>query len=252
MTAHKPENIFHLSDPLEARVKIDLITKQVEDSGFALIRGLFNRDEIRTKLPIIKKALKNITPLPSSGVSRESIRKNNVKWSIGSQSGSQSGISRLMITIMNPMYEEDFLGLHDTFKKLIILRDALANREHTMFDEVLPKPKFNGTRLQIYPSGGAFMTAHIDERAIENVSDISDTYIQLVMLITEKGLDYKSGGAFVEKDGRFIDSESGSLSGDVLVYSGSTMHGVSDIDSNLLFEPHNNLGRIVALATIYN
>ena len=157
-----------------------------------------------------------------------------------------------MITIMNPMYEEDFLGLRDSFKKLVILRDALAKREQTLFDEALPKPKFNGTRLQIYPSGGAFMTSHIDERAIENVSDISDSYIQLVLLMTEKGLDYKKGGAFVEKNGNIIDSESGSLSGDVLVYSGNTKHGVADIDSNLVFDPPNHLGRVVALATIYN
>jgi len=244
--------IFHLSDPLEAKEKAGIVAQKVEEFGFALIRGLFDREEIRSKIPLIKDTLSTLNLLPSSGVPADAIRKNNAKWSIGSQSGSQTGISRLMITIINPMYDADILGLRDTFRKLVILRDALAMRENTLFDEVLQKPKFNGTRLQLYPSGGGFMTSHIDKRAIENVSDISATYIQLVMLLTEKGLDYSSGGAFVEKNGKFIDSEDGSLSGDVLVYSGSTMHGVADIDSTLAFDPLNRIGRVVALATIYN
>lgn len=246
------DSLVFIKNPHECRTHSHIITQKVSQFGFALIRGLFLREEIRSKIPIIKNTLSNMQLLSSSGVSAESIRKNNAKWSIGSDSASQSGISRLMITIMNPMHDQDFLGLHDIFKKLIICRDELANRDSILFDEVLPKPKFNGTRLQIYPGGGGFMTKHIDHRAINNVADISSQYIQLLLLLTEKGLDYHHGGAFVEKDSKIIDSETGSMSGDVLVYDANTLHGVADIDSNLVFDPLNNLGRIVALASIYN
>ena len=97
------------------------------------------------------------------------------------------------------------------------------------------------------------MSSHIDTRAIDNASDISPDYIQLVLLLTEKGEDYKIGGAFVERaDGSWIDSEENSLSGDVVVYNGSTKHGVADIDPHINFDPKSYLGRVVALATIYN
>ena len=68
-------NIFHLSDPSEAKSKSNLISKQVEECGYALIRGFFNRDDVRNKLPIIKDSLSKLKPLPSSGVSPESIKK---------------------------------------------------------------------------------------------------------------------------------------------------------------------------------
>lgn len=246
------QNIFYLNDPSDIK-DLEKILKAVESCGYALIRGLFDRAEMRTKLKNLRDILPMQTMLPSAGVPPESIRKNSVKWSIGCQSGSQFGIQRLMMTVYNPLFEFDFLDMHSTFIRLITLRDSLAKRQHTLLDKNLPSPKFNATRLQIYPSGGGFMSSHIDTRAIDNASDISPDYIQLVLLLTEKGEDYKIGGAFVERaDGSWIDSEENSLSGDVVVYNGSTKHGVADIDPHINFDPKSYLGRVVALATIYN
>lgn len=245
-------NVFYLNDPSDTK-DLEKILQAVEGFGYALIRGLFDRAEMRTKLKNLRNILPMQTVLPSTGVPPELIRKNSVKWSIGSQSGSQLGIQRLMMTVYNPLFEFDFLDMHSTFIRLISLRDSLAKREHTLLDKHLPSPKFNATRLQIYPSGGGFMSSHIDTRAIDNASDISSEYIQLVLLLTEKGEDYRVGGAFVERsDGSWIDSEENSLSGDVVVYSGNTKHGVADIDPQITFDPKSYLGRVVALATIYN
>lgn len=246
------ENVFYLADARDS-AQFDLILRAVELHGFAIIRGLFDRDEIRAKLEKIRKQLALLPIYPTSGVPPEVIRKNSIKWSVGSQSGSQSGVQRCMLTVYNPMFCDDFLDMRSTFIKLIILRDSLAMREQIYLDDNLQKPKFNATRLQIYPSGGGFMSSHIDSRAIENAIDISSEYIQLVLLLTEKGCDYKVGGAFVEKpNGSIIDSEAGSLSGDVVVYSGNTKHGVADINPHHIFDPKDFSGRIVALATIYN
>ena len=132
------------------------------------------------------------------------------------------------------------------------VRDTLAKRPTYLFDEQLSAPLFNGTRLQIYPTGGGFMTAHTDLRAINNAKSLSPDYIQLVLLVTEKGQDYASGGAYVEQDGQRIDVEAHSRSGDILVYDGNTLHGVADIDTHLPLATTPAGGRIVALATIYN
>ncbi len=52
-----------------------------------------------------------------------------------------------------------------------------------------------------YPAGGGFMGAHEDTRAAKNLPPEQRVYIQLVLLLTERGTDYQTGGAFVEFDG---------------------------------------------------
>lgn len=64
------------------------------------------------------------------------------------------------------------------------------------------------------------MGAHTDSRAAENLQEGTGAYIQLVILLTEKGVDYQQGGAFVTSDGQIIDAELGSMAGDILVYDG--------------------------------
>ncbi|GAA5170296.1 hypothetical protein [Viridibacterium curvum] len=247
-----PSCIFQIEDISHLREQTGAIRETVQANGFALIRGIFDRSRIRAFLPTILQYISQTEALPSSGVSAEQIRRNCLKWSIGSQSQSQSGIARLMMTIMNPTREPDVLGLRDTFTSLILVRDTLAQREQPLLDDYLPAPKFNGTRLQIYPAGGGFMTRHIDSRAIDNVRDVSAQYIQLVLLMTEKGTDYTSGGAFVEVAGEFRDSEANARSGDIVVYDANTMHGVADIDSHKPLDTSGAGARIVALATVYD
>jgi hypothetical protein len=173
------------------------------------------------------------------------------KWSIGGHSQSQAGLPRFMLTLYNPLWEKDTWGLHSHFRKLVEVRDALAGRD-TLTDEVLAPNRYNGCRVQIYPAGGGFMGSHVDSRAASSLEGTGhEAYIQMVLLLTERGEDYQSGGAFVVSDGKTIDSEAEGLTGDLLVYDGNTNHGVADIDARLAFESTNLRGRAVALATVF-
>lgn len=233
-----------------ARLKHQIVD-EVSSRGFTSIRGLIGREEIASCLSKVKDHANRGGHLGSSGVSPAQIRTNMSKWSIGGQSTSQSGLPRFMLTIYNPLFEEDKFGLHKHFETLIELRDLLAGRP-VQSDELLRPARFNACRLQIYPAGGGFMGAHTDSRAAENLQEGSGPYIQLVMLLTEKGSDYHHGGAFVTNGGLPFDTEIGSQAGDILVYDGSTMHGVSDIDPSLALNTASLGGRVVALATIYD
>ena len=84
------------------------------------------------------------------------------------------------------MFCDNVYDLHGIFSKLIVIRDHLANRTTTMFDSELPKPYFNGTRIQYYPSGGGFMSIHTDTTAVTTASTVSSSYIQLVMLLSQR------------------------------------------------------------------
>lgn len=229
----------------------DRIVGDVSIRGFTSIRGLIDQEDIATCLAKAKQYADTSKHLGSSGISPAQIRTNMSKWSIGGQSTSQSGLPRFMLTIYNPLFEEDRFGLHKHFETLIALRDTLAGRP-LQADEILRPARFNACRLQLYPTGGGFMGAHTDSRAAENLQEGSGPYIQLVMLLTEKGSDYLQGGAFVIKDGQAIDTEHESRAGDILVYDGSTMHGVADIDPNHPLDTTSFGGRVVALATVYD
>ena len=133
------------------------------------------------------------------------------------------------------------------------VRDALADRE-LLSDEKLAPNRWNGTRVQIYPAS-AVLLAPMRTRGLTNLPEDAGPFIQLLLLLTEKGLDYhrpdRWGLAFIELAARPVDNEAVTHSGDVLVYDGATIHGVSDIDSTEVFDASDLRGRAVALATIY-
>jgi hypothetical protein len=174
-----------------------------------------------------------------------------VKWSIGGQSTSQANIGRLMRTFYNPLFQPDIYGLHDAFRKLVEVRERLAGRE-ALTDEVLLPDRYNACRVQLYPSGGGFMGAHIDSRGVANMPEASGPFIQTLLLLTQRGLDYQSGGGFVVHNGVFCDSEKDGQTGDVVVYDGKTMHGVADVDPTVPVQANDLRGRAVAIATIYD
>jgi hypothetical protein len=77
-------------------------------------------------------------------------------------------------------------------------------------------------------------------------------FLQVLVLLTERGTDYQTGGAFNTIDSERVDVEEGTQTGDVLVYDGATVHGVADVDSDLPFRADDLRGRAVLLGTIYD
>jgi hypothetical protein len=243
--------IMRLGTAKEVGAQRAEILQHVSRSSFVVIRGLFDRESVRAKSRSVYHFANTAQRLASAGVAPEAVQRNIVKWSIGGHSTTQSGLPRMMATVYNPLFAEDLHKLHGDFRKIIEVRDALADRG-VLTDERLSPDRWNGCRVQIYPSGGGFMGAHLDSRGVGNLPRSTGAFIQLLLLLTERGTDYHTGGAFVERDGKRIDSEADTLSGDVVVYDGATVHGVADIDPTAVFNAADLRGRAVALATIYD
>jgi hypothetical protein len=228
---------------------------QVRAEARSVVRGLFPRDELREYIPKVYGAVNsNDSRLPSGGVAPEQIRDNVTKWSIGGHSTTQTGLVRFMLSVYNPLFAPDVFSLHSVFRRIIEIRDVLAGRE-LLTDEKLEPNGWNGCRLQIYPAGGGFLGAHRDTRGLSNMQATElnpDDFIQLVVLLTERGTDYQTGGAFNITDGETIDVEKDTQTGDVLVYDGATIHGVADIDSDVPFRADDLRGRAVLLGTIFD
>ena len=72
-------------------------------------------------------------------------------------------------------------------------------------------------------------------------------FVQPVLCLTERGVDYQTGGAYL-RDSEIVDVESFCEAGDVMVYDGKIRHGVAPVDPHLsddgLFT-----GRVVAAVT---
>jgi hypothetical protein len=67
----------------------------------------------------------------------------------------------------------------------------------------------------------------------------------------EPGCDFATGGGFFEHDGtRYLFEQACEL-GDVVVYSGATVHGVVDIDLAKPFRQDSLDGRLCGFVTLY-
>lgn len=230
----------------------DLILKRVQANHFVVLRGLVDREEVRRKIPVIWDYATTSKHLGTSGIPKEVVRRFSSKWSIGGESPIQADIARFMLTIYSPLMDKDHFGIADFFRTLIQVRDLCAGRPEALYDDKLEPPFFNGSRIQIYPSGGGFMSAHTDSTAVNTFNAASNgVFLQPLLLISERGLDYDDGGAFYEKNGEKIFIENGTKSGDIVVYDESIRHGVGDVDSDLPLDLQSRRGRIVALTTIY-
>lgn len=249
--SHPAGNMQLISTIDELKARKGRVVERVADTGWAVVRGLFDREGLRAGLPRLYAAVGAAPRLPSASLRPEVIRGNVVKWSIGSDSSSQAGLPRMMLIAYNPLWAEDVFGLRATFSRLIEVRDALAGRE-TLTDERLAPDRWNACRVQIYPAGGGFMGSHVDSRARRNLPPGERVYVQLVLLLTERGLDYAEGGAFVHAGGCAHDIEHETQTGDVLVYDGASQHGVADIDPGEVFQEQHLRGRAVAVATVYD
>lgn len=244
--------IIQINGNLSSEIRNEIL-EQVKSNHFVILRGLIEREEVRSKIDKIWNFLLTNKHYGSSDVPKEAIRELSSKWSVGGESPIQKDIARFMLTIYAPMNSHDFFGINEWFKTLIMVRDLCAGRPKPLFDEDLEKPFFNGTRLQVYPSGGGFMSSHLDSTATNTFNASGDgLFLQPLLLITERGIDYERGGAFYEnQDSSKVYLEDLAKSGDIVVYDESIKHGVGDVDPQLPLNLESRKGRIVALSTIY-
>ena len=165
---------------------------------------------------------------------------------MGGNSGAQIGLSRLMLILYNPIFSSDKYKFRSEFEKLIKIRDYIRNDGKLTNDKFLSGNHFNACRSQIYPKGGGFMMGHTDYAGVKNSRKISKIYIQSLLCMTERGKDFKRGGAYILFKNKKIDIEKYVKRGDVVVHDGKSYHGVEDIDPNLPFSSNDLSGRVVA------
>jgi len=244
-------NIFHCESIDNVILRSEEIKQSVSKSGSAIIRGLVDPQSLRKAIPKIYDYLKTQEIKGTTAGDRQSVRKNSAKWSVGASTGAQVGNARLMITIYNPLQDLDVFGCQSAFRQMIDVRDSIRNDLKSTRDEYLSENAFNACRFQIYPKGGGFMLGHTDYVAEETAMNQKVPLLQLLLFITQRNVDFESGGAYLIHNGQTIDVESYAETGDIAIYDGNSFHGVADIDPHLALNSIDPRGRIVGLVTIY-
>jgi hypothetical protein len=229
----------------------EVVCEELAQKDIALIRGIFDQNSIRSSLDRFITKVNKSKILGTTKGSRELVRENTFKWSVGASSGAQIGNARLMVIGYNPIFAPDVYSFRSTFETLIQIRDLLRGDGVQTDDDSLKNGGFNACRFQLYPAGGGFMLGHRDYVA-EEISLVQNAPLfQVLVFLTERGVDFEEGGAYLIKDDEKIDIESYARCGDIAIYNGNSFHGVADIDPGKPLSTTILTGRVVGLVTIY-
>jgi hypothetical protein len=243
--ASKPEDI-----PLEK------LAHNLNKYSFALIRGIIDSNAINESKKKILSLYNPDNDRPATGESPSDIMKNYQKLSIGGAEHGGVYRPRCMRTFYNPIWDKDIYGLRDSFIKTAQVRNLIYgfNIDYAIKSE--QDNFWTASRIHNYPAGGGFLVPHVDNvvPVVQKAEGISQ-YFQPVLVMSKKGkgkdCDFVSGGGFIElNDVRYYYEEFCEL-GDIVIYSGATIHGVADIDLHKPFDNRIIGGRFAGFVTIY-
>ncbi len=159
---------------------------------------------------------------------------------------------RFLRTFYNPLWDRDIYGCHGIFKIMIDLRNRLYGLAPGFAAEKPEQGLWTAARIHHYPRGGGFMAPHCDD-VLSNVSAKAglNSYYQVILLMSKKGLDYEEGGGYLEINGTRIFFEDTYEPGDLVIYDGRTVHGVEEIDSQETLDLRSLAGRLAAFVSLY-
>lgn len=230
----------------------DLVNEHVDRDAFAAIRGVFSRGDMAAVLERVRRGFDAGLDRSSIGESPDSVMRNYQKLSIGGAGNHWDYRPRFMRVIYNPLWAEDRYGMHDTFRSLARIRNALQAKPLEYALDRVEDGLWTAARMQHYPAGGGNISRHRDAVISTVTTDAGVArFQQMLLLLTSKGEHFERGGAFMELDGEVVELEDEFKAGDIIVYDGRTMHGVHDIDPHVVPSLSSFAGRLVASVSLY-
>lgn len=249
------QTLSRLTWEVEAsRFPVREITRALERHGFARLRGICSPQAVEAGVAKLNERFDARDDHATVGETPAAVRDNFQKLSVGTAAGSHrvgDRYARLLRVIFNPLIAEDCYGLHAVFRPAAEVRNLLLGLPRNFACDAIEGGLFTASRVQHYPAGGGFLGVHRDETSAANVASWAQRYLQLVIVLTKRGIDFETGGAFVERDSHRIDVEAEVEVGDIVVYDGSLRHGVDDIDPHRVLNLDTLSGRLAGFVTLY-
>lgn len=235
-------------------INIDSVDAALESHGYAIIRGIYDQDDLKSCVSRLKTQFSAENDNPTVGETPKDVQSNFQKLLVGGKTQSDDYLTRLFRVFYNPMWDEDIFHMRSHFSQLIKVRNLLMDvpqdfaLEHIDHESGL----WSACRLHQYPCGGAFMSMHRDYIVDGHLKERNLSFYQLLLNLSKKGEDFEKGGAYVYKNGEKVDLDAVADIGDIIVYNGSSLHGVEEVDPHKRLDLTMMNGRIVAFATLYH
>ena len=229
------------------------ILNLLKEYKFVCIRGLISPESVQISRQALRKNFNRNNDHPTLGESPDQVKTNFQKLSVGGVHSHhhRGGYARLVRTFYNPLWTEDIYRMQDSFRVLITLRNKLINKPENFALDRVEEGLWTAARIHHYPTGGGFMQAHRDQTLANISREANLNYFQVMLIMSEKNLDFQEGGGFIEDRGeRFLFEENCQL-GDVVIYDSQTLHGVADIDPHHLLNLEELTGRLAAFVSLY-
>ncbi|PSF35395.1 hypothetical protein C7H19_16565 [Aphanothece hegewaldii CCALA 016] len=245
------ENLFIVNQ--QDQLPVAKILNCLQNNKFACLRGITTESEVIQARQAIQQKFSKNNDNPTIGESPEQVKTNFQKLSVGSiHSKHHTGsYARLLRTFYNALWNEDIYQMHELFRKMIRVRNQLLNKPINFAMNTIEDGLWTAARIHQYPKGGGFMQAHRD-KTLTNIANQKDlNYFQLLLVMSQKGINYQQGGGFIEHNEQRICFEELCCLGDLIIYDSSTIHGVDDVDPHEVLDLDTLSGRMVAFVSLY-
>jgi len=231
----------------------EAIERSLQADGFAILRGVVDPTAVREAVSRLRAAFRAEDDHPTVGESPADVRRNFQKLAVGTVQRAHplQSYARLLRVIFTPFFADDRYGVHVVLRPLAVLRNRLLGLGDDYAIGPIEGGVWTAARIQHYPCGGGFLASHVDANSVAVSETRTGRYVQLLLAMTQRGVDFERGGAYLERPTGRLDLEAGLRPGDVLVYDGRGTHGVADIDPHRVLDLRRLEGRLVGLVNLY-
>ena len=235
----------------------DAVGDVLKKYTFAIVKGLISPDVVRAARRRIDAWYDPERIRPATGEHPREVMNIFHKLSIGGAEHSGVYRPRCMGTIYNPVWSEDVFGLREAFRVTAQLRNVLYGFPQNFAIEAVEDGFWTAARIHHYPAGGGFLVSHLDNivPSVQAKAGLSNQYFQPVIVLSKKGkgedCDFETGGGFFKVGSRRYFYEETCELGDIVIYSGATIHGVIDIDLHKTMNTDSAAGRLGGFVTLY-
>lgn len=244
-------NLFQAGSPGE--LPWEAIRASLGRHHVAALRGIVGEEDAGQARAQLSARFRRADDHPSTGESPDSVKGNFQKLLVGSVHSRhhEGSYARLARTFYNPLLAPDIYGMHAVFRRLIAVRNGLLGKPADFATDRVEDGVWTAARIHQYPIGGGFMGAHRDTTLAGVANQATLNYFQVLMLLSRKGVDFETGGGYLDDEYGRLVLDDHCLPGDIVIYDGSSVHGVADIDPHRPLNLDSVCGRIAAFVSLY-
>lgn len=214
------------------------LSKQIAGGAIVIITNVFNREEI---LSCRQKIYTYGQTTPESNPPRSA---DTINFHRIDNNHPMMSVKRIAHFFRFSYKNQGDSGIFRFFEPMNYLRNRLAGLEpeFTFYEDY--KGYLSQPALLHYPRGGGYLQNHVDP--------VEPQMVEMVMLASEKGVDFKEGGLSIFDNGKWLDIESMCKLGDMILFRPDIPHRVDPVDPDATLEFNENSGRWIFFSPIAN